>query len=341
MHSAPGDITASAATTTADTGSVPTVAAVLSAEVRDALQHGRPVVALESTIIAHGLPRPDNLVVAREFEDIVRAAGACPATIAVIDGHARVGLTPSQLERVALDPTVRKLGMRDLPVALAATTVGATTVSATAFIAARAGIRVFATGGIGGVHRGWVRTWDESADLGVLGSERITVVCAGVKSILDVPATLQRLETLNVTVVGYGTDEFPGFYLSSSGLPVDWRVDDPGHIAAIMRNQDALSSRTALLVANPVSTAEQLDPVLHDEVLTAALRAADAEMIDGQAITPYLLEYLVNATNGASLRANLAAVRANIALASHIAVCWATGSTVGQLDAATPSAVSA
>jgi pseudouridine-5'-phosphate glycosidase len=213
--------------------------------------------------------------------------------------------------------------MRDLSLALAQGVTGATTVSATAFLAARAGIRVFATGGIGGVHRNWAQTWDESADLGVLASERMTVVCAGVKSILDVPATLQRLETLNVAVIGYGTDEFPGFYLRSSGLPVDWRLDRPEQIAAAMREQDVLAADTTLLVANPVAEADQLDPALHDEVLAGALESAAAERVEGQAITPYLLDYLVRATSGASLRANLAAVRGNIRLAAQIAVSWA------------------
>jgi pseudouridine-5'-phosphate glycosidase len=292
-------------------------------DVARALDRGQPVVALESTIVAHGLPRPQNLELAREFESIVRDAGACPATIAVVDGVARVGLTDDELRRIAAGDDVDKLGMRDLPVATAQRRTGATTVSATAFLAARAGIRTFATGGIGGVHRGWVHSWDESADLGVLGGERITVVCAGVKSILDVPATLQRLETLNVTVVGYRTDEFPGFYLRSSGLPVHWRSDEPARIAAIMREQDALATRTALLIANPVPEAEQLDPAVHDRVLTDALAAAATAGVEGQAITPYLLDYLVRATGGESLRANLAAVRGNIRLAAQIAVSYA------------------
>jgi pseudouridylate synthase len=296
-----------------------------SAEVTSAVASGRPIVALESTIIAHGLPRPRNLEVAHEFEAIVREEGACPATIALVDGQPCVGLDQDQLEHIALDPTVRKLGMRDLPIAGAQGLTGATTVSATAFLAARAGIRVFATGGIGGVHRGWVDTWDESADLTTLARERMTVVCAGVKSILDVPATLQRLETLNVSVIGYRTNDFPGFYLRSSGLKVDWRLDRPEQIAAVMAEQDALDADSTLLIANPIAAAEQLDPALHDDILGQALAAADTDGIEGQAITPFLLDYLVHGTKGASLEANLAAVRSNIRLAAQIAVSWADG----------------
>lgn len=293
----------------------------LSAEVRGALDRGAPVVALESTLISHGLPRPRNLEVARELEEIVRDGGAVPATIAVLDGVVRVGLDPAGLRRIATGENIRKLGFRDLPVAAAVKADGATTVSATAFAAARAGIRVFATGGLGGVHRGWTQTADESADLDLLGRTRITVVCAGVKSILDVPATLQRLETLNVTVVGYRTDRFPGFYLHSSGEPVDWTVDSAAAVAAIMRGQDDLDGPgTALVVANPVPRDRQLDPGLHDRVLADALAAADRERVSGQAITPFLLDQLVRHTGGASLEANLAAVRGNAGLAAEIAV---------------------
>jgi pseudouridine-5'-phosphate glycosidase len=312
-----------------------------SGEVGDALTGGAPVVALESTIIAHGLPRPRNLTVARELERIVRAAGAVPATIAVLDGAACIGLTPAELERVAAEPGLRKLGYRDLPAALGTGASGATTVSATAFLAARAGIRVFATGGLGGVHRDWTSSRDESADLDLLSRTRITVVCSGVKSILDVPATLQRLETLNVTVAGYRTATFPGFYLHSSGEPVDWAVDSPQQVAAIMRGQDALGgprpeagragmTQSALVIANPVPEDEQLDPALHDRVLADALTAAARAGVSGQANTPFLLDYLVRHTGGASLEANLAAIRGNVRLAARIAACWAaTGSSGG------------
>lgn len=296
----------------------------LSAEVRAALASHRPIVALESTIIAHGLPRPRNLRVAEELEGIVRSAGAVPATVAVLDGTARVGLDKAQLERVAEDPAMRKLGHRDLAPALATGASGATTVSATAFLAARAGLRVFATGGLGGVHRGWTETQDESADLRLLARTGITVVCAGVKSILDVPATLQRLETLGVGVLGYGTDRFPGFYLSSSGEPVDWTVRSPEEVAEVMGAQDALGGpKAALVVANPVPQDEQLDPVLHDRVLAEALDACRERGIAGQAVTPFLLDRLMRSTGGASLEANLAAVRGNVALAARIATAWA------------------
>lgn len=282
------------------------------------------MVALESTIIAHGLPRPRNLLVAGELEEIVRAAGAVPATIAVLDGVPHVGLGKSELERVANDPGLRKLGFRDLAPALATGASGATTVSGTAFLAARAGIRVFATGGLGGVHREWATTQDESADLGLLARTRITVVCAGVKSILDVPATLERLETLGVAVLGYRTAEFPGFYLSSSGRPVDWTVREASEVADVMRAQDALGGlNSALVVANPVPEAEQLDPRLHDRVLAEALAAADRAGVTGQATTPFLLAYLTEHTEGASLEANLAAVRGNVRLAAEIAAHWA------------------
>ncbi|MGW3195127.1 pseudouridine-5'-phosphate glycosidase [Streptomyces sp. NPDC001118] len=296
---------------------------VVSEEVRESIDARQPVVALESTIIAHGLPRPRNLQVALQLEDAVRREGAVPATIAVLDGRPHVGLDKQQLERIANEDGIRKLGHRDLPLAVAAGVSGATTVSATAQLAALAGIRVFATGGLGGVHREWTVTQDESADLGLLARTRITVVCAGVKSILDVPATLQRLETLGVAVAGYGTDRFPGFYLSDSGHPVDWRLDSPGQVADVMRAQDALDApESALIVAHPVPEGDQLDPALHARVLADALRACAEQGITGQAVTPFLLDYLVRHTDGASLSANLAAVRGNVRLAARIATAW-------------------
>ncbi|HET6856869.1 MAG TPA: pseudouridine-5'-phosphate glycosidase [Streptomyces sp.] len=302
---------------------MPDTTLLLSEEVREALERRRPVVALESTIIAHGLPRPRNLRVAEELEEVVRTVGGVPATIAVLDGRAHIGLDKSQLERVANDDSVRKLGHRDLAPALAAGASGATTVSATAFLAARGGLRVFATGGLGGVHREWATTQDESADLGLLARTRITVVCAGVKSILDVPATLQRLETLGVGILGYGTECFPGFYLSSSGEPVDWTVRTPDEVVAVMRAQDDLGgSEAALIVANPVAESEQLDPELHDQVLAEALTECGARGITGQAVTPFLLDHLARHTGGASLEANLAAVRGNVRLAAEIASAW-------------------
>jgi pseudouridylate synthase len=292
----------------------------VSGEVRDALAAHRPVVALESTIIAHGLPRPRNLAVAVELEGLVRSAGAVPATIAVLDGRVRIGLDKEGLERIAGDTAVRKLGHRDLAPALATGAGGATTVSATAFLAARAGIGVFATGGLGGVHRDWVHSQDESADLGVLARTGITVVCAGVKSVLDVPATLERLETLGIGVVGYRTDRFPGFYLASSGEPVDWTADSPEEIAEMVRARELLGGPpSAMIVANPVPEPEQLDPALHDRVLREALDECDERGITGQAVTPFLLDFLTRRTEGASLEANVAAVRGNVRLAALIA----------------------
>ncbi|MEV2256320.1 pseudouridine-5'-phosphate glycosidase [Streptomyces sp. NPDC050147] len=297
---------------------------VVSDEVQTAVADRRPVVALESTIIAHGLPRPRNLQVARELEEVVREEGAVPATIAVLDGRPHVGLDKGQLERIANEDDIRKLGHRDLALAVAAGASGATTVSATALLAARAGIRVFATGGLGGVHRQWTVTQDESADLGLLARTRITVVCAGVKSILDVAATLQRLETLGVAVAGYGTDRFPGFYLTDSGHPVDWTLRTPAEVAAVMRAQDAVGGpESALLVANPVPEPEQLDPELHARVLAEALQECTDRAITGQAVTPFLLDQLMRRTEGASLNANLAAVRGNVRLAGRIATAWA------------------
>ncbi|MGV9405706.1 pseudouridine-5'-phosphate glycosidase [Streptomyces sp. NPDC003667] len=299
---------------------------VVSEEVRDALDARRPVVALESTIIAHGLPRPRNLRVAVELEDVVRETGAVPATVAVLDGKPHVGLGKEQLERVANEAGIRKLGHRDLPLAVAAGASGATTVSATAQLAALAGVRVFATGGLGGVHREWTVTQDESADLGLLARTRITMVCAGVKSILDVPATLQRLETLGVAVAGYRTGRFPGFYLSDSGHPVDWTLESPQEVARVMRAQDALDAPdSALIVANPVPPEQQLDPELHARVLAEALRACEEAGVTGQGVTPFLLDHLVRHTDGASLSANLAAVRGNVRLAARIATAWAEG----------------
>lgn len=289
-------------------------------EVQEALAAHRPVVALESTIIAHGLPHPRNLAVAEELEGLVRSEGAVPATVAVLDGTVHIGLDKRQLERVAGDEDVRKLGHRDLAPALAAGVSGATTVSATAFLAARAGIRVFATGGLGGVHREWTETQDESADLRLLAQTRIAVVCAGVKSVLDVPATLQRLETLGVGILGYGTREFPGFYLTSSGRPVDWTAGTPQEVAEVIRASDALGGPdAALIVANPVPETEQLDPALHDRVLAEALAECRERGIGGQAVTPFLLDYLMRRTEGASLEANVAAVRGNVRLAARIA----------------------
>jgi pseudouridine-5'-phosphate glycosidase len=295
----------------------------LSPAVRDALSAGRPVVALESTIISHGLPRPGNLAAARSFEELLTGAGVTPATIAVIDGVPKAGLSAADLERIALDENVVKVSSRDLPLAMAAGRTAGTTVAATSVLAARAGIRVFATGGLGGVHRGYAESLDESADLTVLSRTPITVVSAGVKSILDIPATLERLETLGVAVVGYRTDHFPAFYLTDSGQPLDWRIDSPEQVAAVMAARDELGEVSALLVANPLPPGQQLDPAVHDRVLTGALRAAEAAGVRGKAVTPYLLAHMQQATEGASVAVNLDVARGNIALAAQIAAAWA------------------
>jgi pseudouridylate synthase len=295
----------------------------VSDEVGEALAAGRPVVALESTIIAHGLPHPDNLRVAGEIEDAVRGAGAVPATIAVLGGEVRIGLDGEALQRIGAGEDVAKCSVRDLPVVCARGGDGATTVAATAHLAVRAGIGVFATGGIGGVHRGAAHTFDESADLVALSHLPICIVCAGVKSILDVGATLERLETLGVTVLGYRTDSLAGFYLSDSGHPVPWRAESPGEIAAIMRARADVGSPGAILVANPLAPGDQLDPELHQRVLDEALAAGADEGIHGKAITPYLLDRLRRDTEGESLRANVTLVLHNAALAGEIAAAAA------------------
>jgi pseudouridine-5'-phosphate glycosidase len=297
---------------------------IVDPEVAAALRAGRGVVALESTLIAHGLPAPDNLRVAREAEAEVREAGAVPATIAVVGGTVRIGLDEDALGAIALGADVVKAGVRDLAPAVARGIDAATTVASTAHLAARAGIGVFATGGLGGVHRGARETWDESADLTTLARTGIVVVCAGVKSILDVAATLERLETLNVTVVGYRTGAFPGFYLSDSGHPVGWRVETPEEVAAVARARDELGlGDRAIVVANPLPAGEQLDPALHDRVLRDSLEAAAAAGIAGRDVTPFLLDRFHRDTGGASLAANVRLVLRNAALAGRIAVARA------------------
>ena len=292
-------------------------------EVTAALAAGGPVVALESTIISHGLPRPDNLRIAREIEDAVRAGGAVPATIAVVDGTARIGLDDEALSRVAGDPDVTKVSVRDIATVAARGGVGATTVASTAHLAARAGIKVFATGGLGGVHRGARDTWDESADLTTLSRTPMLIVCAGVKSILDVGATLERLETLNVGVLGYRTDRFPGFYRADSGHPLDWRVDSPGAVADVLRARAALGTDVyGLVLANPIATEHELDVELHDRVLAAGLRAAAVAGVHGKDVTPFLLDFFHRETHGASLAANVVLVLGNARLAAEVAVAY-------------------
>jgi len=291
-------------------------------EVAQALDEGRPVVALESTLLAHGLPRPGNVETGRELEDAVRRHGATPATIAVLDGVAHIGLSGQDLERICSDPDLTKLGLRDVPVAAGLGRSGATTVASTAALARTAGISVFATGGIGGVHRGARDTFDESADLGVLARTRIVLVCAGAKSILDIPATLQRLESLSVPVIGYRTFAFPGFYLTESGSTVDWRCDTPDEVAQIFAAADGFSD-AALIVANPLPMDRQLDPAAHDTVLRYALGAAVEAGVTGGDVTPYVLERLHIASNGLTQEVNVDLVLRNAALAAEIAVAVA------------------
>jgi pseudouridine-5'-phosphate glycosidase len=298
------------------------VTPTVAEEVRRAVESRRPVVALESTIISHGLPRPRNLEVARQLEEILREAGVTPATVGVVAGEVIVGLDAGQLELLAYSEEVAKVGVRELPLAMAAGRHAATTVASTAALARRAGIRLFATGGLGGVHRGAVESFDESADLGTLARTPITVVCAGVKSILDVPATLERLETLGVTVAGYRTRRFPGFYVADSGYDLDWSVTTPAEVAAVMQAADALGLTSAIVVANPVPAEHELDPALHDTLLAGAVAAAEAAGVRGKGVTPFLLDHIYRASQGASLEANVWAVRNNVAVAAEIALAW-------------------
>ena len=288
-----------------------------SAEVAAAQAAGQPIVALESTIISHGLPRPKNLEVALEVEAIVRDAGAVPATIALIDGIVHVGLESNELDRIANDDSVVKASTRDLAIIVSTKKSAATTVAATAHIAHLAGIKVFATGGLGGVHRG--HSYDESADLIALAETPIVIVCAGVKSILDVPGTLERLETFAVPVLGFGTNKFPGFYLTESGYEIEHRVDSVEEIAAIWNNRFELQTNDrAIVVANPV--VNQMDLALHNQILESGLKAAAANQITGKAVTPFLLEYFHTQSKGESLRVNIDIIKANSHLAALLAV---------------------
>ena len=290
-----------------------------SAEVSAAIAAGKPVVALESTIISHGLPRPSNLAVAIECEKIIREHGAVPATIALLDGVVHVGLEIKELEAIANRDDISKASVRDLAIIVASRKSAATTVAATAHIAAIAGIKVFATGGLGGVHRGANESFDESADLTALSQLDMTVVCAGVKSILDVHATLERLETLAIGLVGYKTNRFPGFYLSDSGYALEYRVDSPAEIAAIMKARTSIGTQfKALIVANPVKN--QMEKSRHDQILATGLAKAAHDGIDGKAVTPYLLEHFHTASQGESLAINTEIIKSNCALAAEIAV---------------------
>lgn len=294
---------------------------IVSDAVAAALAENHPVVALESTIISHGLPRPRNHEAAKEFEQILLDAGVAPATVAVLDGVPRIGLDVDGVRRIA-EEELAKASVRDLPILAAAGASGATTVAATAHLAALAGVRVFATGGLGGVHRGASSTFDESADLSTLSVTPVTVVSAGVKSVLDIAATLERLETLSVPVVGYRTKIFPSFWLTESAFELDWSVDSAAQVAAIMKSQDELGHGQGIIVANPIPRAQQWDPTEHDRVLLEALAAADKAGMHGKAVTPFLLDYIVGASDGRSLEVNLDLARNNVRLAAEIAIAW-------------------
>ena len=295
----------------------------MSDEVSDAIASGRGVVALESTIISHGLPTSTSAATARRIEEAVRQAGAVPATLALVDGAVRVGLTDDDLVEVAEGPDVVKTSVRDLGPVLARGLTGATTVAATSYLAHRAGIRIFATGGLGGVHRDARDSWDESADLIALAEVPVTVVCAGVKSILDVPATLERLESLSVPVVGFGTDRMPGFYVRDVGLSVPWRVDSAQQVADLMACREELGLRQALVVALPVDGEDEMDLELHESTVREGLAEVARRGITGKEVTPFLLGWFHESTAGVSLATNVALVLANAALAARIATAAA------------------
>lgn len=296
-----------------------------SPEVARALKDGSPIVALESTIISHGLPRPANLNVAREVEEIVRARGAVPATIAILDGIVHIGLTDEQLVAIANRDDIAKASSRDLAVITATGKSAATTVAATAHLAVLAGIHIFATGGLGGVHRGASESFDESADLTALSGLDITIVCAGVKSILDVGATLERLETLAIGLVGYKTTAFPGFYLTDSGFTIEHQANSAAEIAQIIAQRVALKTNgRALIVANPVE--HEMDRTRHDAILESGLAGAERNGIIGKYVTPFLLEHFHTASEGESLKVNIEIIKSNSALAADIAVAVASKS---------------
>jgi pseudouridine-5'-phosphate glycosidase len=293
-------------------------AVAISPRVAKALSENRPVVALESTIISHGLPYPQNLAAAKEFEQILIDAGVEPATIAVIDGVPTVGLDESQIEILAKGD-IAKASVRDLGILRAKRVSGATTVAATAYIAVKAGISVFATGGLGGVHREFFESFDESADLSELARASIVVVAAGVKSVLDIAATLERLETLSVQVVGYQTNDFPSFWLPTSGYELDWSVENANEVARVLLGARESGLESAVLLANPVPAEQAWEKQEHDRVLEKALSSAKQQGIRGKAVTPFLLEFIVNESGGRSLAVNLDLVRNNIRVAAEVA----------------------
>jgi pseudouridylate synthase len=293
------------------------------AEVAEALLRGEAVVALESTLISHGLPHPDNLELAREAEELVRQQGAVPATVGVIAGVPKVGLDDAQLELMATAKGIPKLSARDLALAVAKGSHGATTVAATAHLAAMAGIKLFATGGLGGVHRGARDSWDVSADLAALARAPVAVVCSGVKSILDVPATLEQLETLGVPVAGYRALRFPGFYLADSGSLLDWSVESEEEAARVILALRETAPGCGLVISNPLPESEQLDPALHDRALRAGLEGLERDGVRGKEVTPYLLDRFREETGGKSLEVNKEIIRRNASLAARIAVTLA------------------
>jgi pseudouridine-5'-phosphate glycosidase len=298
-------------------------ALTLTDEVRAALAENRPVVALESTIISHGMPYPQNVAMATEVEQIIRDGGAVPATIAVLDGRPRIGLPPEDLELLATDPNVAKVSLRDLPYVIARGEHGATTVAATMRLAALAGIRTFVTGGLGGVHRGAQQSFDISADLTELAQTDVAVVSAGVKSILDIGLTLETMETLGVPVICYGTDEFPAFFSRRSGFAAPMRSDSPAELAAIMRTKWDLGIRGGLDIANPIPEADEVPAEQIAAIIEQALGDMDARGIKGKEATPFLLGRIVEITGGESLRANIALVKNNARLGTAIAVAYA------------------
>jgi pseudouridine-5'-phosphate glycosidase len=291
---------------------------VIAEEVQEALRKGTPVVALESAIITHGMPYPVNLELAQELESIVRKGGAVPATTALVSGTIRVGLSKSELEMLARAKWVKKVGPRDIPVAVAMGLSGGTTVAASLNIADAAGIRVFVTGGIGGVHRGVSEVLDISQDLPVIGRARCITVCAGAKSILDLRNTLEYLETMSVLVLGYQTNTLPAFYVRDSGIPLEHRVESASDIASIVEARDRLKLGTGILVTNPIAEADQVDPKKHEKVLQAALKKAEEEGVEGKAMTPYILAYMQKNLPGV-IEANIALIKSNVALGTQIA----------------------
>jgi pseudouridine-5'-phosphate glycosidase len=296
---------------------------VLTDEVSEALADGAPVVALESTIISHGMPYPQNVEMATEVERIIRAGGAVPATIAVLDGRPRIGLDPEGLELLATHPEVAKVSVRDLPYVIARGTHGATTVAATMRLAALAGIRVFVTGGLGGVHRGAQQTFDISADLTELSLTDVAVVSAGVKSILDIALTLETLETLHVPVVAYGTDEFPAFFSRESGHQSPMRVDTPEEVARLMSAKWGLGLAGGVSLVNPIREEDEIPAGAMDSVIEQAIRDMDAAGVHGKEATPFLLGRIVELTGGASLEANIALVNNNARLGAAVAKAYA------------------